>query len=248
MDSFISWIGGKKLLRKKIIEQFPEGGYDRYIEVFGGAGWVLFAKERHAELEVYNDVNSNLVNLYRCVKYHPEALQKELDGLLMSRELFYDAAEGIRGLTDIQRAARFWMTIKESYGADARTFGGRPKDLGKAADFLRLASGRLRMVVIENLDFERLIRNYDRDSALFYLDPPYYDAEKYYPDRFNPEDHDRLHNVLMQIKGRFVLSYNDCPEIRQLYSGYRMIQVDRSDNLAVRAGARRYRELIITNY
>ena len=248
MDSFISWIGGKKLLRKKIIEQFPEGGYDRYIEVFGGAGWVLFAKERHAELEVYNDVNSNLVNLYRCVKYHPEALQKELDGLLMSGELFYDAAENIRGLTDIQRAARFWLTIKESYGADGRTFGGRPKDLGKAVDFLQLASGRLRMVVIENLDFERLIRNYDRDSALFYLDPPYYDAEKYYPDRFNPEDHDRLHDALAQVKGRFALSYNDCPEIRQLYSGYRMVQVDRNDNLAVRAGARRYHELIITNY
>ena len=104
------------------------------------------------------------------------------------------------------------------------------------------------MVVIENLDFERLIRNYDRDSALFYLDPPYYDAEKYYPDRFNPEDHDRLHNVLIQIKGRFVLSYNDCPEIRGLYNKYNMIQVDRSDNLAVRAGARRYHELIITNY
>lgn len=101
MNSFISWIGGKKLLRNKIIEQFPEE-YDRYVEVFGGAGWVLFAKEKKG-IEVYNDINSNLVNLYKCVKYHPEALQKELDGILMSRELFQDAIWETRGLTDIQK-------------------------------------------------------------------------------------------------------------------------------------------------
>lgn len=71
MDSFISWIGGKKLLRKRVVEEFPDSNtYDRYVEVFGGAGWVLFSKDKHAEMEVYNDANGNLVNLFRCVKYH----------------------------------------------------------------------------------------------------------------------------------------------------------------------------------
>lgn len=80
MNSFISWIGGKKLLRKTILEQFPESGtFDRYIEVFGGAAWLLFYKESHAKMEVYNDINGELVNLFRIVKYHPDALQKELD-------------------------------------------------------------------------------------------------------------------------------------------------------------------------
>lgn len=69
MNSFMSWIGGKKALRNKIIEQFPASGtYGRYVEVFGGAGWVLFASDRHAKMEVYNDVNGNLVNLFRCIK------------------------------------------------------------------------------------------------------------------------------------------------------------------------------------
>lgn len=80
MNSFIAWIGGKKLLRKAIMERFPEDGYTRYIEVFGGAGWVLFGKEPGKKLEVFNDVNSDLINLYRCIKYHREALQKELNG------------------------------------------------------------------------------------------------------------------------------------------------------------------------
>ena len=76
MNSFIGWIGGKRLLRKAIIERFSEEGFDRYIEVFGGAGWVLFGKEVGKELEVFNDADSNLNNLYRCIKYHCEELQK----------------------------------------------------------------------------------------------------------------------------------------------------------------------------
>lgn len=247
MNSFISWIGGKKLLRNKIVEQFPET-MDRYIEVFGGAGWVLFAKDKHAPMEVYNDVNSNLVNLYRCVKYHPEALQKELDGIFMSRELFFDAIQEVRGLTDIQRAARFFVAIKESFGASLDSFGIRARNMKAAVDFLTVASGRLTTVVIENLDFAHLIKTYDRPGALFYCDPPYYDAEKYYPDRFQPEDHIRLRDTLDHIKGRYVISYNDCPEIRELYSQYRVIEVDRMDNLANKIAARRYNELIIKNF
>lgn len=249
LNSFISWIGGKKLMRKVILEQFPESGsFDRYIEVFGGAGWILFAKESHAKMEVYNDINGQLVNLFRVVKYHPEALQKELDWILMSREQFFDALQDIKGLTDIQRAANFWIAIKESFGSDCCSFGVRPKNIEDAIAFLRETSKRLQKVVIENVDFEQLIKTYDRKTALFYLDPPYYDAEKYYPDRFQPEDHKRLKNVLEKIQGKFVLSYNDCPEIRELYQGYRIIESDRNDNLAAKIKARRYKELIIKNF
>jgi DNA adenine methylase len=76
MNSFISWIGGKNYLKKYITNRMPENG--RYIEVFGGAAWVLFYKDRHANMEVYNDYNSDLVNLFRCVKYHCSELQREL--------------------------------------------------------------------------------------------------------------------------------------------------------------------------
>ena len=246
MNSFISWIGGKKILRKTILEQFP-AEYDRYIEVFGGAGWVLFGKEKKG-MEVYNDINGDLVNLYRCVKYHPEALQKELDGILMSRELFFDAIQQVRGLTDIQRAARFFIVIKESFGSSLDSFCIRAKNMKKATEFLTETSERLKMVVIENLDFERLIKTYDRPGALFYLDPPYFDAEKYYPDRFQPEDHERLKRILDNIKGKFILSYNDCQEIRDLYKGYEVIDIDRENNLAAKNGGKRYRELIIKNF
>lgn len=249
MNSFISWIGGKKSLRKKILEQFPaEDSFERYIEVFGGAGWVLFAKDQHAKLEVYNDVNGELVNLFRIVKYHPEALQKELDWMLMSREQFFNALQEVKGLTDVQQAARFWIAIKESFGADCKSFGVRSRDMHNAIAFLQEASDRLNKVVIENVDFEQLIKTYDRTGALFYLDPPYYEAEKYYPDRFNSEDHTRLRDTLGKIKGKFLLSYNDCPKIRELYQGYKIIAVDRVDTLVTKSQSRRYQEVIIKNF
>lgn len=251
MNSFISWIGGKKLLRKSILENFPTNeNYNRYIEVFGGAGWVLFAKERHAELEVYNDVNGDLINLFRCTKYHPEALQKELEFILMSREQFFDAKEqtGIRGLTDIQRASKFYILIKESFGADLRSFGVRPKNLENAIDYILSVSKRLNNVVIENQDFEHILKTYDKNESLFYLDPPYYKTEKYYSDRFMPEDHIRLKEALKKVKGKFLLSYNDCEYIRNLYHGYSIVEVDRTHNLVQGKEKPRYKELLIKNY
>lgn len=246
MNSFIPWIGGKKLLRKHILEQFPDEKMGRYIEVFGGAGWILFSQDKHASLEVFNDVNGELINLYRVVKYHPEELQKELGWLLMSREQFFDEFNrNIRGMTDIQRAARFFCMIKESFGASLDSFAVSSKNIQKAVDYLKEVSKRLNRVVIENQDFERLIKVYDRPDALFYLDPPYYDAEKYYPDRFNPEDHERLKKCLENIKGKFILSYNDCSPIRELYNNYVIVAVERSHNLSL---GNRYKEIIIKNF
>lgn len=153
-----------------------------------------------------------------------------------------------RGLTDIQRAAKFYILIKESFGTDLRSFGVRPKNMKNAIDYILAVSERLNNVVIENRDFESILKTYDKKDALFYLDPPYYKTEKYYPDRFMPEDHVRLKNALEQIKGRFLLSYNDCEYIRELYSSYEIILVDRMNNLIQEEKKPRYREVLIKNY
>ncbi|MCD7800911.1 MAG: DNA adenine methylase [Ruminococcus sp.] len=109
MKSFIGWIGGKSLLAKRIIAEFPNN-FDRYIEVFGGGGSVLLSKDKHADLEVYNDANSELVNLFRCMKYHRIELEREIDGYINSREVFKDLKSRLEngtGFTDIQRAGMF---------------------------------------------------------------------------------------------------------------------------------------------
>lgn len=252
MESCIGWIGGKRLLRKAILERFPTDEVGRYIEVFGGAGWVLFAKEKKSgQLEVYNDINGDLVNLFRCVKYHCGEVQKELDWLLTSREQFYDclAQKDTRGLTDIQRAARFFYTVKISFGNNYHTYATRAATIDHAAAYLEKVKERLRGVNIERKDFADLIQVYDRKNALFYLDPPYVGTEGYYSNPFKTEDHQRLKGVLEGIKGRFILSYNDCPMIRELYSAYRIEGISRKTTLAGNGNNNQlFAEVIIRNF
>lgn len=248
MNSFISWIGGKKLLRKEIIKRFPDS-MKKYIEVFGGAGWVLFGKEQFAnQLEVFNDIDGDLINLYCCVKYHCEELQKELQLILNSRELFFDAKEQqkIRGLTDIQRAARFFYLIRFSFGSNRDSYGLVKKTVIKPITYLSEVSKRLESVVIENKDFRNLLLTYDSKETLFYLDPPYVGTEKYYSNKFTKEDHVLLKETLDNIKGKFVLSYNDCAYIRELYGKYNIDSVSRTNNL--KGDASKFKEVIITNF
>lgn len=246
MNSFISWIGGKKLLQKTIIERFPKE-FDRYIEVFGGAGWVMFGKEP-SKLEVWNDIDSDLVNLYRCIKYHCAELQHELDWLAISREQFFNAKQqlSVGGLTDIQRAARYYQIIKISFGSDRRSFGTARKPLSNSIEYLPEVQQRLKNVVIEHKDYEDLIKVYDRTTALFYLDPPYLSAESYYDSSFGKTDHEILRNILRNMKGKFILSYNDQPYIRELYSDFKIDAVVRNNNLSNKQ--KDYKEVIITNY
>lgn len=251
MNSFIGWIGGKKLLRNEITKRFPDN-IGRYIEVCGGAGWVLFSKDRHAELEVYNDANGDLVNLFRCIKYHCQELQRELSFMLNSREQFEDfkTQYNVRGMTDIQRAARFFMLIKTSYGSDVRSYGCVKKDIHTMVLYLTKIQKRLARVVIENKDFESLIKVYDKPDALLYLDPPYYMTEKYYQAEFTYGDHKRLNDALKNAKGKFLLSYNDCEYIRELYKDFTIESISRNNKLVGRYTDRdkKYYEIIIRNY
>lgn len=249
MNSPITRIGGKKLLRKTICEHFPESAsYDRYIEVFGGAGWVLFYKDKHANLEVYNDADGELVNLMRCIKYHAGELQRELEGYCNSREFFEDvcAQTDVRGFTDIQRAARYFLRIKLSFGADMQSYGCNAKNLSNSVEYLTDVQRRLlsTSVVIERKDFEKLIKVYDRPKAFFYCDPPYHTTEKYYDVQFAKADHMRLYGALAAIKGKFLLSYNDDDFVRDLYKNFNIIPVERNNNLS----SGKFKELIITNY
>ena len=200
-------------------------------------------------MEVFNDADGSLINIYRCIKYHPEAVAAELALLPDSREVFFDSAAqtDCRGLTDIQRAARSLYLIKMSFGCDRRTFATAPKIAGNISASFAPVQERLRKVIIEHLDFEQLIRTYDRPNALFYCDPPYMGTEKYYQAAFSTADHERLARVLHNIRGRFLLSYNDCEAVRKLYEDCEITPLVRRNNLpSVSTGE--FHEVLISNY
>lgn len=254
INSFMAWVGGKKALRDEILARFPRN-YKRYIEVFGGAGWVLFHKPPGNDFEVFNDFNGNLVNLYRCVREQPEALRNELRYMLNSR-LDFEYMKGMLHsqavLPDVRRAAYYYALIRYSYAAGTSTFGSQPHAMWNNFPLIESAAGRLQKVVIENKDCVKFIRQYDRPESFFYCDPPYYNADQYYEavssDGF---DHAGLADALLGIKGKFLLSYNDCPEIRALYDrpGIVVEGISRLSNIAQRyENGKQYPELLISNY
>lgn len=255
MNSFIPWIGGKKVLSKEILKRFPSETSKRYIEVFGGAGWVMFKKEMHkGQMEVFNDIDNNLISLYRCIKFHPDEVEKELQNIFMSRNVFDDFKMQLEciGLTDIQRSARYLYLIKTSFGANHRSFSTDTRRVDHAISMFTDVQERLKNVIIENRNYDQIIQTYDRVDALFYLDPPYHKTEKYYAQPntsiFNEKDHAHLASLLHNIKGKFILSYNDDPFIRALYSDFKIEDIERNTTLAANSNSTIYKELIISNF
>ncbi len=253
----MSWIGGKKSLRELIVSLFPLY-YERYIEVFGGGGWVLFHKPPGNDFEVYNDFNGLLTNLYRCVREKPNELIDALYFVLNSREDFNIVKESVARdspTSDVIRASYFYQLIRYSYASGLTSYGSQPHDMWGNFPLIEQAHRRLSKVVIENKDFEKLIRQYDRPVSFFYADPPYFETEKYYKnvgeDGFKKEDHIRLRDTLMGIEGKFLLSYNDCSFIRELYDAPN-IQIEsytRINNIKQRYdNGAQFPEILVANY
>ncbi len=168
-NSFMSWIGGKKSSRDIIIPRFPLY-YEKYVEVFGGGGWILFAKPPGNDHEIFNDANSNISNLFYCVREHSEELIEKLRFVLNCREDF-DRIKHIISekaeIGDVQRAAQFYQLIRYSYASGCDSFGGKPHSMWGNFPLIEQASRRLQKVVIENKDFEKLISAQDSEVSFF---------------------------------------------------------------------------------
>jgi len=252
VNSPLAYIGGKSKLAETIVNMMPE--HQAYCEVFAGAAWVFFRKEP-SKYEVVNDLDSDLVAFYRVLQSHLEEFLKQFKWLLCSREWFEDwkRQQEAGGLTDIQRAARYYYLQRMCFGGrvKGRTFGTAPLSLPRI-NLLRLEEElsavhiRLARVTIENLSWQDFISRYDRESTVFYLDPPYYKAP-YYKHNLDLEDYRSLAGVLAGISSSFILSINDHPEIRKIFSAFEIRPVALKYSVAQKRQTEA-RELIITNY
>ena len=149
--------------------------------------------------------------------------------------------------TSVYRAAAFYKRQRWSFNGIGDTVAAEPINLKNFFSQIRQCARRFQDVFIENMDFEPLIRSRDRKGVFFYCDPPYYEAEKYYVGSFTEDDHRRLHDVLRKAKGFVMVSYNDCPFIRELYRDFYIFSFERQDSLSQKKG-KKYGELIMTNY
>ena len=146
---------------------------------------------------------------------------------------------------DVRRAAMFLKLLRYSYSSGCKSFASQPFDIRKLFELIKQLENRMANVVVENQDFEILIKHYDREDTFFYLDPPYFFTEDMYAVEFGRDDHVRLRDTLKNIKGKFLLSYNDCPEVRELYEDYSMLDFTRVHTMAQRYEAgKEFKELL----
>jgi DNA adenine methylase len=246
----LPWIGGKRRIAKRLVALLPE--HQTYVEPFCGGAQVFFHKKR-SRVEVLNDLDGELVNFLRvCQLHHPE-LVRYLAFATSSRRWFeIYAALDPATLTDIQRAARFYYLQKHSFGG--RIHGqnfhyavSKPSNFkgNLIAEALEAVAERLQRVQLESWPYEKIIERYDRPETFFYFDPPYVGVP-YYRHNLADDEFPRLAAQLATVKGKFLLSINDCELARESFAEFRKREISFSYTASrtVPLG----RELIFSNY
>ena len=262
LNSPIKWAGGKSRLRQSIIDLLSP--HTCYVEVFGGAAWVLFGKPP-SDVEILNDIDQELITFFRVVKYRPEELIAAFDLELVSRAEFKRlAALNPLELDDLQRAHRFYYIIMAGWGGELNyprfqtsiTDGGHGNRLIGALETLRQRiepiHTRLRTVIIENLDWRNCIDRYDRANTVMYLDPPYPgNGVNYFHNMRDWSEHQALADRLRLANCQWILSSYDTPEVHELFADYPVTRVESVSGLKTRKDSQERvvnREVLITNY
>jgi DNA adenine methylase len=247
------YVGGKRNLSRRLVELIGRTPHRTYCEAFVGMGGVFLRRKSRPAVEVINDISGDVATLFRVLQEHYPYFVDMLRWRLTSRAEFERllAIPGER-LTDLQRAARFLYVQRTAFGGKVagRNFGVSPQtpgrfDITKLEPMLADVHERLAGVVIERLGYADFITRYDRPETLFYLDPPYFGCEDDYGlGVFSEADFERLRDLLEQLKGRFILSINDRPEVRAIFSQFEVEEVGLNYRISGQVTAAR--ELIIS--
>lgn len=226
----IPWMGGKRRLADRLIPLFPP--HECYVEVFAGGAALFFLRPQPAPVEVLNDINGELVNLYRVVQNHLEELVRQFHWALSSRQIFdWHKHTRPETLTDIQRAARFFFLQHHAFGGrvSGQTFG--TATTGPAINVLRIeeklsaAWQRLSGTYVENLPWLECAERYDRAHTFHYMDPPYWQTNGYGIE-FEFRNYERMAEFMKRCKGKVMVSINDHPDIRRIFDGFHFETLD----------------------
>jgi DNA adenine methylase len=253
-------MGGKQHLVKQLLQLIP--AHKIYVEPFAGGASLFFAKAP-SEVEVLNDIDGELVNLFMVVRDHPENFVRHVASLPYSRELYERWQRQLKNGTlrsnNIERSARFYFLLRASFFGHVEKgwrFALKTSEASRIYNSIgeiEAIARRLQDVYIDGLDFRRCLKNWDREDAFFYIDPPYFDSTPYrrgLPE-FTLKDHQDLATLARSLRGRWLLTYNDCAEVRRLYTGFGTAHVSTCLNThKVPNGEhrRRLNQLIICNY
>ena len=252
----IPWLGGKRRLADKLLPLFPQ--HECYVEVFCGGAALYFLK-RPSPVEVLNDINGDLVSLYRVLTHHLEEFIRQFKWAFSSRQIFeWQKMTRPETLTEIQRAARFYYLQHHAFGGkvDGQNYGTATTspmpnmariEESLSAAWMRLAHG----TNVEHLHWLKCMERYDRGHTFFYCDPPYWETEGYGVD-FNYQEYLDMAKFMRECKGKVMVSINDHPAIREAYAGLTILdgeQLGIKYSVANSHGApQTSQELVICNF
>lgn len=242
------WLGGKRNLSRRIGALIDAAPHHTYVEAFVGMAGVFLARARQPKAEVINDAASDVANLFRILQRHyPQFLETMRFQLTTRAEFDRLTATDPATLTDLERAARFLYLQRTAFGGkpSGRNFGVSPErparfNLTTLEPMLEDLHARLAGVTIERLDFEACLDRYDRAGTFFYLDPPYWGSEGVYgKELFSRADFTRLEAALKRLKGHFLMSLNDVPEVREIFASHHQTAVQTTYGISSSAAAKR---------
>lgn len=229
------YVGGKRQLARRLVALIDEVEHELYAEPFVGMGGVFFRRDRKPKAEAINDLSRDVATFFRILQRHYEPFLDMLKWRLASRADFDRLmASDPDTLTDLERAARFLQLQRLGFGGKVagRTLGVDSRgparfDVARLVPLLEAAHDRLCGVWIECLPYADFIRRYDHGRALFFVDPPYWGSEHYYGrELFSRADFERLATVLRGLQGRFIMTVNDVPELREMFAWAAIEAVD----------------------
>ena len=252
------YLGGKRNLAKRLCSLIDGLDHDGYAEPFVGMGGIFLRRTTQPRVEAINDVNGEVVNLFRILQEHYPYFIDMLRWRIASRNEF-ERLKGIdpERLTDLQRAARFLYLQRLAFGGKVtgQNFGvdksqGARFNITKLEPLLGDIHERLAGVTIEQLSFDRFVGRWDRPGMLFYCDPPYFGCENDYgADVFERGDFEKLAGLARNGRGKMIISINDTPEVRTIFSGLRMLEVQTTYTISTATtGGKRVGELVIANF
>lgn len=259
VEPIAPYIGGKSLLAKTIVPIIENQPHTIYAEPFMGMGGIFFRRTKRPKCEAINDINQDLIILYRVLeRFYPYFADMMKYKLCSRAEFNRLILENPNLLLDFERAARFLYLQKNAFGGkvNSQAFGvalERPGrfDVRKVLQAAEDIHERLQGVYIECLPYQDFIRRYDREGTLFYLDPPYWNNENDYGKGiFGKADFERLNGLLRTIKGKFIMSINDVEPIRELFYGFYFKEVTTRYSLGCRMkkALKPVGELLIANF
>lgn len=259
MKTPITYYGGKQRLVSTILPLIPT--HRIYCEPFVGGGALFFAKPP-SEVEVVNDINSELINFYEVLQRDYTSLEKEIQISLHSRDLHRKAKVIYQNpdmFSKIQRAWAVWMVSAQGFGGKLdssfgydRTGTTSKKIMHKREGFTWEYGARLQNVQIECTDALRIIRSRDTEETFFYCDPPYVNSDCGHYDGYTIEDFTMLLHELCSIKGRFLLSSYPLPVVDEYAKeyGWQQKRIDMPMSVNAKAKKRKLRktEVLTANY